>query len=186
MPARPAAFCDANVLYSALLRDLLIRLAIAGLCDLKWSAQVQGEWMRNLAAARPDIAPSLARTRALMDKALPRALVGDFPPLPPHVWLPDPQDHHVLAAALHSGTGVLLTFNLKDFPPELCEPLGVHVRHPDDWLPAVLRQEEALSLSVIRRMLAPLQNPPMSLPDLAESLRRLGLPATADAVLELA
>jgi len=185
LPSRPAAFCDANVLYSALLRDLLIRLAIAGLCDLKWSAEIHEEWMRNLAAARPDIAPSLDRTRALMEKALPKALVHDFPPLPAHVQLPDPQDHHVLAAALHSGIGILLTFNLKDFPIEICEGLEVKVLHPDAWLPVVLRQEEALSLNVIQRMLAPLRNPPMGLPDLAESLRRQGLPATADMVLKL-
>lgn len=174
------------MLYAALLRDLLIRLAIAGLCDLKWSARVQAEWTRNLAAARPELAPALGRTRALMEQALPRALVSEGPPLPPHVRLPDPQDHHVLAAALHAGAGVLLTFNLRDFPPEVCGPLSIRVEHPDAWLPPVLRQDQALSLSVLRRMLAALHSPPMDLPDLAGSLRRLGLPASADTVLELA
>ena len=64
--------------------------------------------MGNLAAARPELAPSLGRIRTLMEQALPHALLSGFPPLPPH-----------------SGTGVLLTFNLKDFPPAVCQPLGV-------------------------------------------------------------
>ena len=173
------------MLYSALLRDLLIRLAIAGLCDLRWSAEVQDEWMSNLAAARPELAPSLGRTRTLMEQALPDALLSGFPPLPPHIQLPDPRDHHVLAAAIHSGAGVLLTFNLKDFPPAVCQPLGVSVLHPDEWLPAVLAQDERVSLGVIRRLLTPFKHPPMGLTDLAEALRRQALPATADALLNL-
>ena len=73
------ALLDANVLYPARLRDLLIRLAIDGQYAARWSEQILDECFRNLVANRPDL-PSeyLARTRTLMGVALPDALVVDF------------------------------------------------------------------------------------------------------------
>lgn len=173
------------MLYSALLRDLLIRLAIADLCELYWSAEVQSEWTRNLSQVRPELEATLKRTRALMEQVLPNALLSDAAPLPPEIQLPDPNDHHVLAAAIQSGTGTLLTFNLRDFPLAICQPLDVVAVHPDEWLAVVLAQDETLTLRVFQCLLAPLQNPPLSLIDFAAALRRQVLPMTADLVTAL-
>jgi hypothetical protein len=47
---------DANVLYPAPLRDLLLQLAYAGLFQARWSADIDHEWTRNLLTARPELA----------------------------------------------------------------------------------------------------------------------------------
>lgn len=185
MAAVPTAFCDANVLYSAPLRDPLIRLALAGLCEPRWSDGVQDEWIRKLLAGRPDQVQALARTWALMDRALPEARSHGHEPLVPTLVLPDPDDRHVLAAALHSGADVLLTFNLKDFPAASVPGEVLLVTHPDSWLVDVMAQDGELTLTVVRELLAALRSPSLKVADLAEALDRLTLTRTAEVIQAL-
>jgi len=49
------AFLDASVLYPVSLRNLLMRLALSGLCQARWSADVHEEWIRAVLQDRPDI-----------------------------------------------------------------------------------------------------------------------------------
>ena len=46
---------DACVLYSAPLRDLFMRLALADLYQAKWTQDIHKEWMRSLLKNRPDL-----------------------------------------------------------------------------------------------------------------------------------
>lgn len=120
------AFLDANVLYSALVRDLLMNLTNTGLFRPKWSRAVQGEWIRNLLENRPDLTPDqLERTRELMDKHVPDALVTGYESLIRGLQLPDANDRHVLAAAIRGRADVIITENLKDFPAEILAPFGI-------------------------------------------------------------
>ena len=64
-PRLPEAFCDANVLYPSLLRDLLIRLDIEGLCRLRWSDGVNEEWIHALVRDRGLLRAPLDQTRRL-------------------------------------------------------------------------------------------------------------------------
>jgi hypothetical protein len=72
---------DANVLYCAPLRDLLLQFAYAGLFQARWSADIDDEWQRNLLAARPELAAQIARTRAEAKHpdAFLLSLVADMP-----------------------------------------------------------------------------------------------------------
>jgi len=116
MPEIVTAIFDACVLYSAPLRDLLVELAYRSVIRARWTAEIQEEWMRNLRANRPDIEPGrLERTRARMDQVR-GCLVAGHLDLIPSLDLPDPDDRHVLAAAIHCGANLIVTKNLKDFP----------------------------------------------------------------------
>ena len=116
--ARPAAVLDANVLYPARLRDLFLRLAIAGHYRALWTERILDECFNNLLADRPDIpAEHLHRTRRLMTVAVPDAVVDDYDHLIDDLDLPDPDDRHVLAAAVTAGADLVVTANLADFPP---------------------------------------------------------------------
>jgi hypothetical protein len=63
------AFLDASVLYPALLRNLLMHLALRDLFRARWSDRVREEWIAALLRDRPDLTfTQLARTRRLMDE----------------------------------------------------------------------------------------------------------------------
>lgn len=53
--ARPTAFLDASVLYSAPIRDFLMHLAVRGLYQARWSDRVHEEWIAALLRNRRDL-----------------------------------------------------------------------------------------------------------------------------------
>jgi PIN domain-containing protein len=92
---------DANVLYPNTLRDLLIRIAQSGTVQAKWTNAILDEMTAALHRNRPDIpAEKIQRLRELMDKAVRDCLVTGYEPLIEGLKLPDPDDRHVLAAAI--------------------------------------------------------------------------------------
>ncbi len=65
------AIIDACVLYSAPVRDLIVRLAQAGLIQARWTAEIHDEWIRNVLKNNPRLTRErLQRTRSLMDGAV--------------------------------------------------------------------------------------------------------------------
>ena len=135
MTARPIVVYDANVLYPAQLRDLLMRLAVSGLVRAHWSDQIHEEWMGNVLVNRPDLRQEqLDRTRALMERALPSARVEGYEQHMASISLPDPDDRHVVAAAIEAKAEVIVTFNLRDFPESVFDPLGLKALHPDAFV----------------------------------------------------
>jgi predicted nucleic acid-binding protein len=179
-------FCDANVLYASVLRNLLIRLALADVLELRWSSQVQQEWVRNLLDHQPTLdASRLKRTCALMEHTLPGACVSGYETRLLDLILPDPDDLHVLAAALHGRASYLLTFNLRDFPAAVLAPLGLQALHPDVWLHTCLQQHPAELLKVLAELSADLKQPPLSVRQVAQALEQSGLPVSCAALLAL-
>lgn len=88
----------------------------------------------------------------------------------------DPNDRHVVAAAVKSGAQAIVTFNVKDFPARELEKWGIEAKHPDDFLidqfylngPAVHRAIQAIADAWT--------NPPGTAHDVLNSLERDGLP----------
>ena len=133
---------------------------------------------------RPDLDPvSLIRTRDLMRRAVPGCLVANVSALKPLLDLPDPDDRHVVAAALLCGAQTIVTFNLRDFPTRVLSPLGISVMHPDDFLYARLEQDPAAIVTAARGIRRRLVRPTVSGSAYIARLRSHGLVKTAS-VLE--
>jgi predicted nucleic acid-binding protein len=173
------ALLDANVLYPAPLRDLLLQLAFTGLYQARWSAEIDDEWKRNLLAARPELAGRIERTHAVMRLAMPDALVTDYAHLIHGLSLPDPDDRHVLAAAITAEADVIVTFNLKDFPAVSLAPHSLVAQHPDAFLQTFIDAMPLRVLAAVRECVARLVQPSISSSDYLKTLDRLGLTQTA-------
>jgi hypothetical protein len=170
---------DACVLYPAPLRDLLMRLAVARLFQARWTDEIHDEWPRNVASNRPDVSPeSLARCRRLMDQHVPDSLIVGYESLIPTLSLPDPDDRHVLAAAIHGGAGLIVTFKLSDFPASVLAAHSVEAIHPDDFIASLWGESSDALLDAVRRQRASLKNPPKSAAELLATLEQCGLAAT--------
>ena len=126
---------DANVLYPSTLRDVLIRVGLARLVQPKWTERILDEVFRNLRTNRPDLDPArLDRSRRLMNDAIRDVTVTGYEYLIDQLELPDPDDRHVLAAAIHAEAQVIVTRNLRDFPAHALGPKGIEAQHPDAFL----------------------------------------------------
>lgn len=106
-----------------------------GLFRARWTEQINDEWMRNVLANRSDLkVEQLERTRGLMTQAVPDCLVENYESLIKGLTLPDPNDAHVLAAAIHASCDAIVTYNLKDFPEDYISQFNIEVLHPDEFL----------------------------------------------------
>ena len=178
------AFLDASVLYPAPLRDLLLELAVSDFYRAKRSDAVHEEWIRALRRRRPDIpATRLERTRRLMDAHVRDALVSGFEKLVPAIRLPDPDDRHVVAAAIRGEADIVLTANLKDFPASALSPHGLAAEHLDVFLARLCRESPSRFLEALDGVRARLRNPPVSPERHLDALRRAGLNETATEIL---
>lgn len=175
---RPVALLDANVLYPARLRDLLIRLDLAGLYQARWSQRILDECFRNLIGDRPDLSPErLARTRRFMTAALPAAMVTGYEDSIEDHDLPDPDDRHVLAAAIATKATLLVTSNLDDFPAAKI-PKGLKVVSPDEFVLALTNDDLDVVVEVVEIQATELTNPPMTPSEILDGLDAIGLTAS--------
>ncbi len=174
---------DACVLYPAPLRDFLIWLGLSGAFRARWSQDIHEEWKRNLLINRPDLtSDQVNRTSDLMDRAIPDGLVEGYEELVAGLTLPDPDDRHVLAAAIRCGASVIVTFNQKDFPHELLAPYGIESQHPDEFVDNLLGLDAAAVVSAAQRQRDQLKNPPIDVDHYLDILLRQGLVQTAKAL----
>ncbi len=180
-----AAFYDANVLYPAELRSFLMHLAMTGLLRAKWPDTVHEEWISNLLLNRPDLTrEKLERTRSLMDTHALDALVTGYEDLIPSLHLPDPNDRHVLAAAMRGRADVIVTMKLKDFPVEIIEPLGIEAQHPDEFILHLLSFAPEAVVAAAQTHRLSMKNPPKSVEEYLKTLERQGLTQAVSSLRE--
>ena len=183
--ARYTAVLDACVLYPAPVRDILLSLAHQGLYHARWTVTINDEWVRNLVRNRPELnAEQLRRTAERMAQAIPDSLITGYERFASIVDLPDPDDRHVLAAALVGHADAIVTFNLKDFPAGTLEPLGLEAQHPDDFVVNQLHLNLPEALKAVKAQRARLMRPTRTAAELLATLARCGLPQTASLLAE--
>lgn len=180
--ARYTALLDACVLFPIATCNALMSVAGTGIFAAKWTAQIDDEWTQSLAAAKGIELAKLAKRRDLMHQACPDWEVprGAWEPLVSCIQLPDADDRHVLAAAMAGHADCIVTANLKDFPSDVLEPLGIEVLHPDAFLVAQIELAPLHVLPAFKAMRARHLNPAVTPEEFAHSLARAGLVRTAD------
>ena len=182
----PIALLDASVLYPAALRNLLMRLAGAYLFQAKWTARIQDEWTVALARDHPEFVKQIARTRVLMESShIPDAEVTGYELLIDTLTLPDPDDRHVLAAAIHGGATVIVTANLRHFPAATLAPHGLIVQHPDAFVFDLLTDDPDAVLATMLQHRLSLVSPPKTAEDYLATLERHHMTATVAALRAL-
>ena len=171
---------DSCVLYPAPLRSLFMYLAVTDLFQARWTLSIHEEWMRSVRNDYPDITQAkLERVRGLMNSHVRNCLVEDYESLIPSLTLPDPDDRHVLAAAIRGGANLIVTFNLRDFPKEVLTPFGIEAQHPDDFVSHLLNQAPAIVCAAVKRQRESLKAPPKTVAEFLDILARQSLPQTA-------
>jgi predicted nucleic acid-binding protein len=177
--AQLIAIYDACVLYPAPLRDFLMQVALSDLVRAKWTNRIHDEWIRNLLENRPDLTRTqLERTRQLMNRATRDSVVEGYEALVESLQLPDEDDRHVLAAAIHAKANIIVTFNLKDFPPKALRPHKIEALHPDEFIMRLISLDSPAVCDVARLHRARLRNPPKSVEDYLQTLGDQGLAKT--------
>jgi hypothetical protein len=170
------AVCDACVLYPFHQRNILVQASADGLFDARWTDEIQDEWMRNLIANVPAIPPErLHATRHLMELALPGARIDGFHQLIDTITLPDPDDRHVVAAALTTKASHILTWNLRDFPAQSLKRHGLPRATPDVFLSDLYDKAPELVVASLANARRNLSKSNITAPDFLALLKGQGL-----------
>jgi hypothetical protein len=186
--ARYTVLLDACVLYPLAMTDALMSLATAGFFAAKWTTKIEEEWIRAIERQRPDLVGRLGVRRDSM-----RDAVADWE-VPESAWLqlihglelPDPDDRHVLAAAIAGHADCIVTANLQDFPASVLSEFGLEAIDPDTFILNQWDLDPVNAIAAFKRMRARRKQPESSPADFAEALEIGGLPSTAERLREAA
>lgn len=121
---------DANVIYGNRTRDLLMWIGLTPGVELRWTDLILDEAFEHL-ARRSGLDPNkLAKTRRDMCRAIPDAMVTGYEHLIDEMEIGDPDDRHVLAAAVHAQAEHIVTFD-SDFTPSVMQAHLMTAMTPD-------------------------------------------------------
>ncbi len=172
------ALLDANVIWSAAIRDTLLIAAERGLFRPAWTLLILDEMSRNLKVRRPDIAERVDRAVRQMVEFFPDALVEGYEALVPEMTN-QVGDRHVLAAAVKAEASIIVTWNKLHFPLVACAPYGIRPMTPDEFLCQLWLQAPQDMALVLLEQSTHLINPPRTMSQLLDTLRR-SIPAFAE------
>lgn len=170
---------DTNVIYPIETRDILFWFAFYDLFTIKWGKHVFTEWqnvMRRKGISEVEIRKRIQRA----NDAFPDALVNNYDGLIEHLSLPDPNDRHVLAAAIKTNANLIVTNNLKDFPNTYLAKFGLKAMNADDFLTDLIDINTTDALMAFKQMVLNRTNPYMDEYRVISILRKQGLKNTAN------
>jgi predicted nucleic acid-binding protein len=179
--ARYTAVLDACVFYPIAVADALISIAAEGLFAAKWTERIEAEWVGAPERDRPELTGRLEVRRTQTREAVPGgevtqracAAVRSVPELP------DPGDAHVLTAAIAGHADCIVTFNLRDFPGAVLEPLAIEAVHPDVFIINQWNLDEGPVMAALRDMRLRWRRPAADVDTFGSALDRNRLPLTA-------
>ncbi|MFL0446006.1 hypothetical protein [Corynebacterium xerosis] len=93
--------------------------------------------------------------------------------------LQDPDDRHVVAAAIRGRAEAIVTDNVKDFPDSALAPWGLHAVTPDDFLRDLHDLDPVIGEDCLAEVVARFKNPPRTVCEFLDAMRRAGAPIYA-------
>ena len=169
---------DANVLYPIYCSDLIMSLTETRLFHARWSKDIEDEAKRSLVKNRPDLKRKIPKRIAAMRNAVPDCMIDNYQSLIGSLKLPDPNDCHVLAAAIVGHADAIVTFNLKDFPKRTVGKFNIEVIHPDDFVMNQINLNQVACLTAIKEMRTRWNNPAYSAAQMTDFYCANSLPQT--------
>lgn len=148
------ALLDTCVIYPTVMRQMLVGAAREGAFIPLWSARIIEEWQRAVIKLGPDGVAQAGAEAALLGVDWPNAQVTWPSSLEARLWLPDPADTHVLAAAISGSADVIVTLNSKDFPRQILAEEGLSRSDPDALLYGIWQASPDMMAQVASGVLA--------------------------------
>lgn len=173
------AVLDANALWPQYLRDALLTAAEFDLYRGHWSEEILREMRDSLVRTGRKTPERADWTCNEMRRGFPHFMVSGHAALIPSMTN-DEKDRHVLAAAVYAGADTIITFNVKDFPPESRAPYSIDVDTPNDFLRSLWLLDMNRLAHALVRMAGRLWNPPHTVQQLVEDRLRHHAPTFAD------
>ena len=144
---------DACVIYPTVMREMLLGVAGQGGFTPLWSARILAEWEHAAARLGAEGEAQAAAEAALMGAMWPRASVSYSSALEARLWLPDPADTHVLAAAIAGSADAIVTLNRADFPRNILAEEGLERVDPDSLLRTIWQDRPEMVAAVAQDVL---------------------------------
>lgn len=166
---------DANILFSATLRDVFMWLHWGNCIQVRWSADIDNEWSRNVIKRNRMTTQQVADCVKNMRLAAPDWEITNYMQ---HVGLFPTVHHgdqHVASAAyqwtvedpLNQPLDVaLVTRNTKHFPLNAFASNTVHRFNPDMYLAALFKKKPECVKAAIDQLHARFRNPPKAKQDI--------------------
>ena len=170
---------DTNVVFPVIIRDILFWFAYYDLYTPKWSAHIFDEWKKVM--IEKGVSDEEAEKRiAIANSAFPDARVHHYQGLIDHLTLPDPNDRHVLAAAIKTNANLIVTNNIIDFPEEYLQSFSLTAKTADDFLTVIIDLNQEKAVAAFREMVLHKKNPKQDCFEVLSQLRNAGLNDTAN------
>ena len=145
---------DACVLYPTVMREILLGAAREGLFVPLWSERLLEEWARAAARLGPEGEGFARGEIAALLAQWPQAVVRGTEGLERRLWLPDPDDVHVLATAVAGSADAIVTMNAKDFPRGTLAEEGLRRLDPDQFLTSLAEAAPEVMARVVGESVA--------------------------------
>lgn len=171
--SRPLAVLDANVLYPFQIRNLLLHIAEFGAFDPLWSETIVSEFSRHLLGSGAVTEDQLKYLVSQMRRYFPDAWGRNYEGRADHLNLPDEDDRHVVALAIHYEADYIVTQNTRDFPESEIAPYGIVAVTVDQFIGDLAHADRSLIVRAAEAHRCSLTKHPLSPADYLEALGRV-------------
>lgn len=179
---------DTNVLFPMTLMDLLLSMAENYHHDIIWSDFLLDEWERVIVSEKRRTPAQASAITTAIRTAFPdgRVSAEHYEPILGTIPGTDDDDRVHAAAAIAGRATRLLTENLRHFDIAFMATQAVTVERAETYLLARLNDDPDAVVATIERIVALKRNPPWTIDEYLDRLRRAGATTFANRVAETA